>query len=140
MRPQPSPLKYSGLKRPARIFPAATHIPHRVGITAISSVNAVAAAATSTTGASTGLMAAVMTDEGMATLCPGPDECSLAIYLTGLLQAVIYLLASSEMSSSSISFPTASIHACLFTAPASKLGLAKRWCMHVSLLISFLFN
>jgi hypothetical protein len=44
-----------------------------MGIAVISSVNAVVAAATSTTGAAAGLMAPVMTDEGMAALCPGPD-------------------------------------------------------------------
>jgi hypothetical protein len=30
-----------------------------------------------------------MTDVTMAALCPGRDECSLAIYLNGLQQAVI---------------------------------------------------
>jgi hypothetical protein len=103
-------------------------------------LNVVVAAATSTTSAAAGLMAPVMTDEGMAALCPVPDECSLAMYLTGLQQVVIYLLASSEMSRTPFPSP---LHPCmhaLFTAPASKLGLAERWCMHASLLISFLFN
>ena len=32
----------------------------------------------------------VITDVTMGALCPGRDECSLAIYLTGLQQAVSY--------------------------------------------------
>ena len=34
------------------------------------------------------MVAPAMTDVTMAALCPGRDECSLAIYLTGLQQAV----------------------------------------------------
>jgi hypothetical protein len=36
------------------------------------------------------MVAPVMTDVTMAALCPGRDECSLAIYLNGLQQAVIH--------------------------------------------------
>jgi hypothetical protein len=34
------------------------------------------------------MVAPVITDVTMEALCPGQDECSLAIYLTGLQQAV----------------------------------------------------
>lgn len=34
------------------------------------------------------MVAPVITDVTMEALCPGRDECSLAIYLTGLQQAV----------------------------------------------------
>jgi hypothetical protein len=37
------------------------------------------------------MVAPAMTDVTMDALCPGQDECSLAIYLTGLQQAVSYL-------------------------------------------------
>jgi hypothetical protein len=43
---------------------------------------------------STFMVAPVMTDVTMAALCPGRDECSLAIYLTGLQQAVTYIYIS----------------------------------------------
>lgn len=33
-----------------------------------------------------------ITDVTMSALCPGKDECSLAIYLSGLQQAVIYYI------------------------------------------------
>uniref|UniRef100_J3M5V6 Uncharacterized protein n=1 Tax=Oryza brachyantha TaxID=4533 RepID=J3M5V6_ORYBR len=36
------------------------------------------------------MVAPAMTDVTMAALCPGRDECSLAIYLTGLQQAFRY--------------------------------------------------
>jgi hypothetical protein len=34
------------------------------------------------------MVAPVITDVTMEALCPGQEECSLAIYLTGLQQAV----------------------------------------------------
>lgn len=36
------------------------------------------------------MVGSVITDVTMGALCPGRDECSLAIYLTGLQQAVSY--------------------------------------------------
>jgi hypothetical protein len=37
------------------------------------------------------MVGSVITDVTMGALCPGRDECSLAIYLTGLQQAVSYI-------------------------------------------------
>jgi hypothetical protein len=40
----------------------------------------------------------VITDLTMAVLCPGKDQCSLAVYLTGLQQAVRTLRHSQQTS------------------------------------------
>lgn len=43
---------------------------------------------------STFMVIPAITDVAMTALCPGLDECSLAIYLTGFQQAVIYFFNS----------------------------------------------
>jgi len=42
---------------------------------------------------STFMVQPAITDVTMAALCPGQDECSLAIYLTGFQQAVRYIVS-----------------------------------------------
>ncbi|RHN71181.1 hypothetical protein MtrunA17_Chr3g0143451 [Medicago truncatula] len=42
---------------------------------------------------STFMVQPAITDVTMAALCPGQDECSIAIYLTGFQQAVRYIVS-----------------------------------------------
>jgi hypothetical protein len=46
---------------------------------------------------STFMVVPAITDVTMAALCPGQDECSLAIYLTGFQQAVSNLFQHHQM-------------------------------------------
>jgi hypothetical protein len=41
---------------------------------------------------STSMVTPAMTDVFMSALCPGEDECSLAIYLSGLQKTVIFVI------------------------------------------------
>ena len=79
-------------------------------------------------------VAPAITDVTMSALCPGRDECSFAIYLTGFQQAVIFLLPNLPLSSFSF-FPLFPFPICMLLCILLSFKLTSKGFMNVCVYI-----